>query len=67
MIVNEKFHYFTVLTLYYDEFAGILPKTMQKICICGGEPSFKIYRPKTVGLMQDVFAADGDMAQVPAP
>ena len=27
----------------------------------------QIYRPKTVGLMQDVFAADGDMAQVPAP
>ena len=24
-------------------------------------------RPKTVGLMQDVFAADGDMAQVPVP
>ena len=36
MNVNEKFHYFTVLTLYYDKFAGILPKTMQKICICGG-------------------------------
>ena len=26
-----------------------------------------VKRPKTVGLMQDVFAADGDMAQVPAP
>lgn len=31
MIVNEKIHYFTVLTLYYDKFAGILPKWMQKI------------------------------------
>ena len=26
-----------------------------------------VKRPKTVGLMQVVFAADGDMAQVPAP
>ena len=26
-----------------------------------------VKRPKTVGLMQDVFAADGDMAQVPVP
>ena len=24
-------------------------------------------RPKTVGLMQDVFAAGGDMAKVPVP
>ena len=24
-------------------------------------------RPKTVDLMQEVFAADGDMAQVPVP
>ena len=36
MIVNEKFHYFTVLTLYFDKFAGILPKAMQKIWICRG-------------------------------
>jgi len=41
-------------------------KNKEKICICGGAGRL-VKRPKTIGLMQDVFAADGDMAQVPAP
>ena len=38
MIVNEKFHYFTVLTLYFDEIAGNTPNMLQnhfRIWICG--------------------------------
>ena len=32
-----------------------------------GGAILQIYRPKTVDIIQDVFAADGDMALVPAP
>ena len=38
----------------------------RSICICGGA-ELLAKRPKTADMMQDVFAAGGDMAQVPAP
>ena len=63
MNVNEKFHYFTVLTLYYDKFAGILPKTMQKICICGGAILLE-KRTKTVKRMYRRRIQRGDMAGI---